>query len=81
MRDLVQSIDEFITEHKDCTLEQLELEWAKVLDFYQRTSKGPAKHIVQSKVKFNIWNWSIRMFNIFRLLPGNQLTQRDEFTA
>ncbi len=47
----MQNVDEFISENKaQATIEQVELEWGRVLDAYHRTAKGPAKYSVEAKV-------------------------------
>lgn len=49
LRTFVQNIDEFITENKSATIEQVEIEWAKALDAYHSTAKGPAKYLIEAK--------------------------------
>lgn len=51
MRDLVRHIEELVTENKAQTsVEQLEVEWTRVLDSYTRNARGPAKFAVATKV-------------------------------
>lgn len=51
LRDLVQNVEEYITENKnEISLEQVEVEWSKLVDSYSRSARGPAKHAVAVKV-------------------------------
>jgi len=49
LTNLTRYIDDYITEGKVQAIEQLEVEWGKILDTYYRTAKGPAKHAVAAK--------------------------------
>jgi hypothetical protein len=50
MRDLALNLDDYFTENKTTvSMEQVELEWGKTYDSYNRTAKGPAKYSVAAK--------------------------------
>lgn len=50
INNLARYIDDYINDNKIQAIEQLESEWQKIIDTYQRTAKGPAKPIVVAKV-------------------------------
>jgi hypothetical protein len=53
LANLIKYVDDYITDEKAQTLEQIEVEWQKALEMYSRNGKGPAKHIVLAKVCYN----------------------------
>jgi DNA repair exonuclease SbcCD ATPase subunit len=50
LTNLTRYIDDYITDNKAQAIEQLETEWQKIMDTYNRTAKGPAKASVAAKV-------------------------------
>jgi len=51
MRDLIKNIDEYISDNKtELSVEQVEVEWARLTDSYNRSARGPAKHLIATKV-------------------------------
>lgn len=69
IRDMVKHIEEYVTENKaETSVEQLELEWSRLVDSYSRTARGPAKHAVAFKVSLSLLSFFPLLFSSFSFL-------------